>query len=80
MSTSPHADGIQSNKKVPSQLDDALTELTKVLKAMGIVELNFDEEQHYHLTDEDAKPDAASLKTFSALVRQMYNEIVSKKA
>lgn len=73
-----HSDGIDTNRKAPRQLDQSLTELTEVLKALGVAELHYDEQHHYHLIEDEAKPDTASLTAFSTLVWQMHKEIVKK--
>ena len=79
MSADIHSDGLDTNRKKAQQLDDRLTELTLVLKAIGVEELNMEDDQHYHLLNEEKKADAQTLQTFSRLVQEMYNEIVARK-
>lgn len=75
MSADIHSDGLDTNRKTARQLDDCLTELTLVLKAIGVEELHMEDDRHYHLLNEDKKPGDQTVQVFARLVRQMYNEI-----
>lgn len=71
-----HPDGQEINNKAGRELDECLAELTMVLKTIGVDELSFEDDHHYHMLRSDSV-NAWQIHTFCSHIRQMYREIVT---
>lgn len=69
----------QSQSSISGGLDEALTQLADILRAIGVEEMSVNDHYQHHIINTDVVTDKALVNTFCSLVRQLHVSLQAGK-